>query len=58
MHHLLATIGHPVPRLLAPQEVKVMIPVVRMIANNKIFFMLPGFNLSIFIFADAKIMNL
>jgi hypothetical protein len=37
---MLSVIGQPVPRLLAPQEDKVITPMARITANNKIFFML------------------
>jgi hypothetical protein len=37
---MLSVIGQPVPRLLAPQEDKVITPMARITTNNKIFFML------------------
>jgi hypothetical protein len=43
----LSVIGQPVPRLLDPQEDKVITVVAIIIANNKIFFMLFGVYLSI-----------
>jgi len=45
---MLSVIGHPVPRLLAPQEDKVMTHVAIITANNKIFFMLLGFLVFLF----------
>jgi hypothetical protein len=40
---MFSVIGQPVPLLLDAQEESKQIPVLRMIANNKIFFIMLGF---------------
>jgi hypothetical protein len=55
---MLSVIGHPVPRLLAPQDDRVMTHVTIITANNKIFFMLMGFDLIFSIFCNANIQKL